>query len=155
MKKAKAFIPAFILLICLCGCTYRDPVIASLPEYKISFLYTSGGFQDYTDYAEYYYDSVTAEDLEESEYLKAATAEDIDEILLYIEDFEDLVEAAGGELAENYGFDKALLSEGDFFCIKTRYGEPIGEGTYGRFDYYTVYYFDTDTQILYYFHNNI
>lgn len=155
MKKTRAVISAFIILICLCGCTYMDPVIASLPEYKSSFLYTSDGIQDYTDYAEYYYDSVTVEDLEASEYLKAATAEDIDEILMYIENFEDWVEAAGGELTENYGFDKALLSEGDFFCIITRYGEPIGEGTYGRFDDYTVYYFDTDTQILYYFHNNI
>ena len=61
----------------------------------------------------------------------------------------------GEELKDNYDFDKNIVSEGDFFYIETKDGEPIGQGTYGKFDNYSVYYFDVDAQILYYFHNNI
>ena len=74
---------------------------------------------------------------------------------MFIEDFEGWVEACGGELKENYDFDKTIITDGDFFYIDTKEGESIGQGTYGKFDNYSVYYFDVDAQILYYFHNNI
>lgn len=162
MKKLILFFLTIVFLIGLCGCSYTDlgikyidPVIESLPEYKSKMFYTYGEFQDYTDYAEYIYDSITARDFETSEYFNATTAEDVEEILLHIENFEGWVEKADGELKENYDFDKTIVSEGDFFYIETKAGKPIGQGTYGKFDSYTVYYFDIDTQILYYFHSNI
>ena len=111
--------------------------------------------QCYTDYSKYSYDSITAQDIEASRYFTAATEEDVEEILLYIENFEAWVEAVGGELKDNYDFDKTNVSEGDFFYIETKYGEPIGERTYGKFENYTVFYFDVDAQVFYYFYNNI
>ena len=155
MKKVGSLLSILLLLLGLCGCTYRNPVIDSLPQYNSRLFYTSGGFQDYTDYAKYFYESVTVQNLEASEYFAAATTEDVEEILLYIGDFEGWADMTGGEFKEHYDFDKAAVSEGDFFYIQTRYGEPIGDGTYGKFDDYTVYYFDVDAQILYYFHSNI
>ncbi len=155
MKKLGFILSAIMLLLSLCGCTYQDPVLASLPEYKNEEFYTSGGFQDFTDYAKYTYDSITVETLESSKYFIVTTDEDMEEILSHIDNFEEWVETIGGELKENYDFDKTVVSEGDYFYIKTKDGEPLGEGTYGKFDNYSVYYFDVDAQILYYFHNNI
>ena len=135
--------------------SHQKSVIASLPDYESKELYTNDGFQDYTDYAKYTYDNISIQDLESSEYFTITTADDVEEILLYIDDFEGWVEACGGELQENYDFDKSIVSEGDYFCIETKEGEPIGQRTYRKFENYDVYYFDFDTQILYYFHNNI
>ncbi len=155
MKKPRVLLLVIILLLNLCGCTYQDPVLASLPDYKSEVFYTSGGSQDFTDYAKYTYDSVTLQELENSEYFTITSSEDVDEILLHIDNFEKWVETIGGELKGNYDFDKTIVTEGDFFYIETKDGEPIGQGTYGKFDNYSVYYFDIDAQILYYFHNNI
>lgn len=146
MKKFKLFLFIFTLLFSLCGCSYRDPVLASLPDYKNEFFYTDGGFQDYTDYAKYTYESVTAEEFEDSKYFTATTAEDVEEILLHIDNFEEWVEISEADLKGNYDFDKTIVAEGDYFYIKTKAGE---------FDNYSIYYFDIDAQILYYFHTNI
>jgi hypothetical protein len=135
--------------------SHQKPVIASLPDYESKEFYTNHGFQDYTDYAKYTYDNISIQDLESTEYFTITTADDVEEILSYIDDFEGWVEACGGELEENYDFDKTIVTEGDFFYIETKEGEPIGQGIYGKFDNYSVYYFDVDAQILYYFHNNI
>lgn len=134
----------------------QESVIASLPDYESKEFYTNeDAFQDYTDYAKYIYDNITIQDLEYSGYFTITTADNVNEILLLINDFEGWAEACGGELKENYDFDKSIVSEGDFFYIKTKEGEPIGQRTYRKFENYDVYYFDVDAQILYYFHNNI
>lgn len=163
MKKFCLILLAIILGICLLvsmmffGFLYshQKSVISSLPDYESREFYTSGGFQDYTDYAKYFYDSITAQDLESSEHFTVTTDEDVEEILLHIDDFERAVAVTAEELRENYDFDKSIVSEGDFFYIETKEGEPIGQGTYDKFDNYSVYYFDIDAQILYYFHHNI
>ncbi len=144
-----------MLLFGLWAHNYQKSALASLPDYESREFYTSGGFQDFTDYAKYYYDSITVWDLESSEHFTVTTDEDVEEILLHIDDFEGWVEAVGGELEENYDFDRSIVTEGDYFCIETKYGEPIGQGIYEKFHNYSVYYFDVDAQILYYFHNNI
>lgn len=163
MKKFFLILSAFVLGLYLLmsiiffGVLYshQKSVISSLPDYERKEFYTSGGFQDYTDYTEYYYENITIQDLESSEFFTITTADDIEEILSHINDFERWVEACSGELKDNYDFDKTIINEGDFFCIESKDGEPIGHGTYGKFDNYSVYYFDVDAQILYYFHNNI
>lgn len=163
MKKFCLILLAIILGICLLvsmmffGFLYshQKSVISSLPDYESREFYTSGGFQDYTDYAKYFYDSITAQDLESSEHFTVTTDEDVEEILLHIDDFERAVAVTAEELRENYDFDKSIVSEGDFFYIETKEGEPIGQGFYEKFHNYSVYYFDIDAQIMYYFHHNI
>ena len=155
MKKFGLRLLTLMLLLSLSGCSYQDPVLAALPDYKSEVFYTSGGFQDSTDYAKYTFESVTAQDLKESKFFSETTADDVKEILLHIDNFEDWVEVIGEEVKDNYDFDKNIVSEGGFFYIKTKAGKPIGQGTYDKFDNYSVYYFDIGTQTLYYFHNNI
>lgn len=155
VKKVTILLLMLVLLVNLCACSNTNGVINSLPAYKEKAFYTSGGAQDYTDYAKYTFESITAKDAQKSAYFCAVTADDVEEVLAYIANFEQWVETVGKELKENYDFDKSVVSEGDFFYIKTKHGEPLGEGTYGKFDNYTLYYIDLDTRILYYFHNNI
>lgn len=164
MKKLGFILLSIILLLILLPAmllfglwvhNYQKSVLASLPDYESREFYTSGGFQDYTDYAKYFYDSITAQDLELSEHFTVTTDEDVEEILLHINDFEGAVEVTAEELRENYDFDRSIVTEGDYFCIETKDGEPIGQGFYEKFDNYSVYYFDVDAQILYYFHHNI
>lgn len=144
-----------VLLLSLWGYKHQNSPFATLPDYEMKEYYTSGGFQDFTDYAEYSYDGITPQDLESSKYFTITTVEDVEEILLHINNFKKRVKACGGELMENYDFDESIVTDGDYFYIKSKHGEPIGQGIYNKFDNYTVYYFDVDKQILYYFHSNI
>lgn len=162
MRKIILLVMACVLSVLFSACSYSDPVIESLPTYKSKSFYTSGGFQDSTDYAKYTYEPIRMEELKFSDYFRQVTADDVKEILLYLDNFEDWVETIGGELKGNYDFDKSFVSEDDFFYIKTKAGEPVAQAAYRKFDHYTVYYFDytvyyfdVDASILYYFHNNI
>ncbi len=180
MKKYIYVIAALILFFCLSGwsCYHlTDPVLASLPKYESREFYTSGGFQDFTDYAKYTYESVTAKRLSASRYFDEVTENDTKEILSYINNFEKFVHEDEG-IKEYYDFDKSNVSVGDFFYLYTKDGEPFGNGicdssdnyteytfdgefeisysgTYDKFDFYDLYYFDISEQILYYFHNDI
>ena len=155
MRKVVLMFLSVTLLLVVSACAYTDPVIGSLPAYKTESFYTSGGFQDSTDYAKYTYESVTMQHLAFSDYFREVNADDIEEILLHIQNFEEWVQTVGAELQENYDFDQNTVSTGDYFYIKTKAGQPIGQSTYDKYDNYTVYYFDVDALTLYYFHNNI
>ena len=54
-----------------------------------------------------------------------------------------------------YDFDDSCISKGDYFCIKTKEGQEIGTGNYDKFDNYTVYFYDSESSILFYIHTNI
>ena len=131
----------------------EDAVISALPRYETSVFYTTGEFQDFTDYGVFTYDSLSADDLTATGYFSEADSEDVAELLAYVANFEEWVAAVGGELEENYDFDASVVSEGDYFYIDTKY-DP--EGVYsGKFDHYTIYFFDVEQMTLYYFHSNI
>ena len=150
MKRTIGMVLLFAVTLAFFGCS--DSVLNSLPDYESRAFYTTDGIQDYTDYGKYTYRSVTAQDLEDSGYFSPLTDSDIEEILLYIEDFEVCVSSVGGELEKYYDFDKALVSKGDYFYFKTK---PIDDKPEGKFADYTLYYFHIQTQTLYYFHNNV
>lgn len=158
MKKIILALLTLIMTISLFGCSlvyFADPAINSLPFYKSRSFYSHGDFRDYTDYAKYTYDSVTTQHLDASKYFKEITAEEVNEILLYIENFEDWVDEVGDEVKENYDFDKTTVSAGNYFYIKTKSKDSLFKDTYDKFYNYTLYYFDIDAQTLYYFHNKI
>ena len=52
------------------------------------------------------------------------------------------------DVEAGYDFDISEIEEGDYFYIET-------DEFYDEFGCYDVYYFDMETEILYYFHNNI
>lgn len=127
----------------------KDPVLESLPEYESRDFYTSGGFQDFTDYARYTFGEKTL-DLENHPLLRPVTWEDIPQIQTYLDDFEESAAACHDFPGEAYDFERDWLTEEDYFCITNRYEEPEK-----RFWSYNIYYFRQKDQTLYYFHNNI
>lgn len=127
----------------------EDVVVESLPKYSSKEFYSSGGFQDTTDYAKYTY-HISEEDLQNNEYLLPVESTDVPQIIAYIEDFEELVSVSHDFPSESYDFDKAIVSAGDYFYVSNRYQES--EKAFWNYD---LYYFDLESLTLYYFHSNI
>lgn len=158
-RKAAFIIAAMCLLVLsLSACTFKskDPVIASLGRAMSVQRYSVSGFGDSTDYGIYTFSGAKPED---GEYFKPVTAESKNELLGYIDNFENWVnvtrEDDNNTLFENYHFSRADIDESDYLYISDRDGEAIGDGVYSKYDSYNVYFFDSQTTTLYYFHNNI
>lgn len=87
-----AFIIATMCLLVLSpsACTFKskDPVIASLGKAMSVQRYSVSGFGDSTDYGIYTFPGAKPED---SEYFKPVTAESKNELLGYIDNFENWV----------------------------------------------------------------
>ena len=151
MLRVLVFLMLPWLLFSLSGCVPSDPVIDSLPAYESKVMYTSGGFQDYTDYGKYTFGQLEDAVLGENPYLKKVTAEDLTILQAYLDDFEDWIETYDPqeEIALHYDFDWTVIDETDYFYIDDDKESKI------EFASYNIYFFDTATNILYFFHNNI
>ena len=161
MKNLRTARQAALLLLCssliFVGLIYltftllmpEDIILESLPKYSEKEYYSSGGFQDTTDYAKYTY-HISEEDLQNNEYLLPVESTDVPQIIAYIEDFEELVSVSHDFPSESYDFDKAIVSAGDYFYVSNRYQES--EKAFWNYD---LYYFDLETLTLYFFHSNI
>ena len=151
MKKCLPLLLSLALLLNACGLQSRqDPVLASLGQYEAKEFYTSGGFQDYTDFAKYTYSSA---DLEDNPYFAPVSSEDRDTLGLFLDDFENWIETIrwsdpDNEVVVNYAFDRSLIGTGDYFYI-------YEDGDYPKFGCYDVWFLDGQTKVLYYFHSNI
>lgn len=151
MKKLTAALFSLVLVVSLAGCSIpKDDVLDSLGKYESKQFFTSGGFQDFTDYAKYCFDSV---DFSDNSYFQIITESSRENLEAHIDDFENWVQAvrdtdADNEVVVNYDFDRSVISDTDYIYI---YDDP----DYPEFGNYNVYYFDVETNILYYFHNNI
>ena len=127
----------------------KDVILESLPKYSEKEYYSSGGFQDTTDYAKYTY-HISEEDLQKNAYLLQVETTNVPEIIAYIEDFEEWVSISQNFPQDSYDFDKAIVATGDYFYVSNRYQEP--EKAFWNYD---LYYFDLESLTLYYFHSNI
>ncbi len=139
----------FVVLISGCSAP-TDKVLESLGEYKSEQYFTSGGFQDYTDYAKYTYEDV---DFSENGFFNKISFNSLKELTDHIEDFEKWVQAIKeadpqNEVVLNYDFDSSVISDNDYLYI---YDDP----DYPELGNYDVYLFDIEKMTLYYFHNNI
>jgi len=109
------------------------------------------GFQDYTDYCVYQYDTISCIDADS--HYRFVTDADIQKITGYFSNFQQWMETE--KRLNEYTFDESCITVGDYFYIQTKEGQPIGSGRYGVYDNYSVYFFDKETMTLYYIHNNI
>ena len=148
-----------LLVLSLSACTFKskDPVIASLGRAMSVRRYSCAGFGDSTDFGIYTFPGASPG---ENEYFKPVTAESKTELLGYIDEFEQVIDAMrdgdeGADLVNNYRFSRDDIDGSDYLYIYDREGKPIGDGAYSKYDYYNVYFFDSQTTTLYYFHNNI
>ena len=166
MKKAKkitkiviiGFIVMLLLIILLFFIPSKlleDKVISSLGEYKKREYFTSGGFQDYTDYAKYYYTTVN---ITENIYFEKIEEDDFETINIHLDDFEMWIEAhkesdPSKEVVVNYDFNRDIIDVNDYIYIDSE--EHTWNDGHTSLVNYNIYFFDTQTNILYYFHNNI
>lgn len=159
MGSVKKFIYFLISLLLICSFSAcnspKDKVLVSLGEYNDYVFYSEGGFQDYTDYAKYYYTSVS---IEENEYLKKIQESDFAEIDKHLNDFENWIKIFKDkddslELVVKYDFNRNIIDVEDYIYIRSE--EHTWDDGFTSLVSYDVYFFDTQTLTLYYFHNNI
>lgn len=150
MKKILTIIIALTILSSS-GCSApNDEVLTSLGEYKTKEYFTSGGFQDYTDYAKYTYEKIEFSD---NKYFKQISTDSEKDLKAHIENFEECIESiknsdSKNELVLGYDFDASVISDDDYLHI---YDDP----DYPELGNYDIYYYDIENMTLYYFHNNI
>lgn len=130
--------------------TLQEQVAESIGQYDNKEIWTHGGFQDYTDYGIYSY---TSANLNNNQYFKPVTYSDSEKIKEFIDNFEGWVDVfkeddPDDELVSNYNFDRSIIDTSDYFYIFEKDYDI-------EFAYYDVYFFDVQTNVLYYFHNNI
>lgn len=157
MKKLITLVILILLLlfsIATCAVPEND-VIKSLEEYDRSEEYCEGAFQDYTDYNKYYFSSAN---LENNKYFSKVTEDDIAAFNEHLDDFESWIDTYRSgdpqrEIVVNYDFDRSCIDTDDYYYISSEkidlgYDEEI-------FANYDIYFYDRESNILYYFHNNI
>lgn len=106
---------------------------------------------DSTDYCVYRYDSVRSfENMIDYQIIKD---DEIQVLVGYFSNFREWMKVE--KRLDQYSFDDSCISTGDYYFIRTKEGQSVGNGKYRRFDNYSVYFFDVDTLTLYYIHNNI
>lgn len=132
-------------------------VIASLGKAMSVQRCSCAGFGDSSDFGIYTFPGASPG---ESEYFKPVTAESKTKLLGYIDEFEQVIDSLrdddeGADLVNNYRFSRDNIDGSDYLYISDRDGEAIGDGVYSKYDSYNVYFFDSQTTTLYYFHNNI
>lgn len=151
MKKHILLLLSIVMILCLLGCEQNhEKVLNSLGSYTSESVYSHGDWQDYIDYGKYRYESISVEN---NKYFQPVTEIDTESIQTYIANFEGCVEAIERNdqedtLVVNYDFDTSVISVDDYFYI---YNDP----DYPDFGNYKVYFFDAETNTLYYFHSNI
>lgn len=111
-----------LLVLSLSACTFKskDPVIASLGRAMSVQRCSVSGFGDSTDYGIYTFPGAKPE---ESEYFKPVTAESKNEMLGYIDNFENWVNVTregddDNALVVNYHFSRADI-DGATISIST------------------------------------
>lgn len=153
MKRFLMLITAAIIMISTIGCSIesrQEQVRSSLSSCEPIAFYTSGGFQDYTDFGMY---TCSTTDLESNPYFTPVTSSDQEVLRVFWDDFEDWIEIIRSsdpqnEVVVHYAFDRSIADTGDFFYI---YEDP----DYHKFGNYDIWFLDSQTNVLYYFHNNI
>ncbi|MBR0134984.1 MAG: hypothetical protein IJM18_02185 [Clostridia bacterium] len=144
---------AALLTALFCGCEKLDLQYRGIPSGFIGSEehMDEEGFRQYTDYCKYYYPG--PEKFVKNKRYKPVSEVGTETVKGYFDDMETRLQAFGR--LEEYDFDPAMISEDDLVRIVTKEGEPVGcSGRYEEYANYDVWLFDTETNTLYYIHNN-
>ncbi|CAK7027339.1 MAG: hypothetical protein PEPC_01979 [Peptostreptococcus russellii] len=89
----------------------------------------------------------------ESNIYSVVTKDNIENIRSYFTSFGSWMDSSNR--TDEYEFDDPCISEGDYIYIKIKEGQSIGNSKYTKFDNYTIYFYETESAILFYIHSNI
>ena len=152
MKRIVCYIAlAALLTVCCAGCDTAS--FLEIPGNYIAMEehFDPNAFQDSVDYCKIYYSD--DEWFASSISFRRIDEEDFEELRGYFSDFSNWMEVCGRE--DEYDFSPECITAGDYVRLRTKEGMPIGSSVYGKYDNYSVWFFDADTCILYYIHANI
>ncbi len=109
------------------------------------------GFMDWSDYYKYTY-SPDSDFSQNPDYVQVKE-EDIPELCGFFSDFQHWMDSA--DRLDEYDFDPECIDTQDYFRIETREGEQrTVDSVFGKYDLYTVYLYDSESNTLYVIHNN-
>lgn len=143
-------ITVMLAMLLIATFIFRDRLILS-GYYDSEEYWDKDGFQDYTDYCKYYYDSKYDNVFKRNSSYEKVEEKDIENLVGYFNDFSKWMSNRNDE----YDFDTKYITKGDYVAIKTKENEKIGNSYYEKYDNYTIYLYDIETHTLYYIHNNI
>ena len=104
------------------------------------------GARDVTIYFKYFYDDA---DLENNAYFKQVTDADIAALNTYIDNFEEWVKCIEEEDYNFYDFSREIVDDQDYLCICNNSDDGID------MEDYAIYFFDSQTRILFYFRQTV
>lgn len=107
--------------------------------YNSKECWDTESFMDYLDYCEYYYKNSDA--FVNSKDYFIVEEENIEGIKNRFANIEKWMEKSNE--SNEYSFDESVISEGDYFYLDN-----------GGYNNYTIYFFDIDSNVLYYGHIN-
>jgi len=147
MKKVMLIV--FLLLtLLLHSCAFllpEDDVLQSLGEYGNKEEGVNAGFRDVTIYIKYYYDDI---DLTGNNYFDPVTEENLSVLGEYVADFEKWVACVKeSEAFHFYDFSLENADDQDYLYLLDESDEGLDK------EDYKIYFFDSQTNVLYYFRN--
>ena len=156
IKKAAMLLALILLALSLSACqSLMNPVIGSLGIYVQQEFYSEGSFQDFTDYGKYYFSTVK---VAENPYFTQIQESDLPIINEHLDDFESWIELfrstdASRKIVQNYDFDRQIIDTEDYIYIDSE--KHTWSDGHTSLVSYNLYFFDSQTLVLYYLHNNI
>ncbi len=147
-----------ILIVAFCICTLGNLFLKYLISdnniikgfYKAEEYFDPFATQDSVDYCKYYYNSEY--DVIFSNKYSKISEENIQGIKEYFSKFKEWMDAC--DRLKEYDFDENIIDNNDFCLLydKSNYNNNV---EYKKFEYFTIYFYDTNSHILYYIHANI
>ncbi len=142
-------IVGFIINFIIFSNTYVSPqeeIIRSISDNVECIDYYSAGFRDFTDFGVFSYKNPDIKNAEKFEKVK-----DFEEIHSYVNNFNDYINTYYSEKYKTYNFNIDMIDKEDYYYI---YDKSTEDKNRPKYDFYDVYFFDSQTQTLYYFHND-
>lgn len=112
-------------------------------------------FHDRTDFCKYHYTAEADAQFAELTGYQRLLAKDKGKLIGYFDQFAGALESRQDVIGK-YDFNpKTYITPVDYYHIDTYERLPISDDEYGKYDDYTIYYYDTETHTLYYIHTSI
>ena len=150
MKKSKIilFVLLIILIILVFTIIFLDYLLSDsnvIKGYFKSETYGDKyGFQHYLEYYKYYYEP--KKDVDFYKLYDKVNKENINEIKLYYNNFKERMDKQNR--LQEYDFNENIIDESDYFILFDKNNRNFGKN-YAKYYYYTLYFYDTSSHILY------
>ena len=124
----------------------EEEILYSIGE---DYTYINGCFIGVRDYIEYVVYEFEEPNIENAKKLKKI--DDKTELVSYIDAFNDWIKPHKDKEYKSYDFDIKLIDKSDYYYI---YDKSNEDDSKGKYIYYDVYFYDSQTKTIYVFHSH-